>query len=279
MGELLLCNEPIASMPYYMEGVSVNIYSIEELCYYIANNTYLIERDLMNEELCTWLEKEQRFARLSQRLRELMNTNGKLSEFVLEILRVCGYCTKSEIENIYLIIQEMEDKSDFECSKIRADRLMEKEKYLSSIYEYRRLLDSEEAKEEEQKIVGDIWHNLGTAYARMFLFEEAIRCYKIAYEKNQNEESLKGQLFAYRCLHDEGGFIRVARENGMDETAMQAIRAELSEVSRGEDTIAFEEQLEIIARLLDSGNRTEYQKAINDIILMWKEKYRRICRV
>ena len=31
MGELLLCNEAIAAMPYYIEGVAINVYSIEEL--------------------------------------------------------------------------------------------------------------------------------------------------------------------------------------------------------------------------------------------------------
>ena len=36
MGELLLCNEAIAAMPYYIEGVSINVYSIEELNYYIV---------------------------------------------------------------------------------------------------------------------------------------------------------------------------------------------------------------------------------------------------
>ena len=38
MGELLLCNGPIAAMPFYLEGVSINIYSIDELDYYIINN-------------------------------------------------------------------------------------------------------------------------------------------------------------------------------------------------------------------------------------------------
>ena len=53
MGELLLCNEAIAAMPYYIEGVSINVYSIEELNYYIINNTYLLDDDFMSLELCT----------------------------------------------------------------------------------------------------------------------------------------------------------------------------------------------------------------------------------
>ena len=58
MGELLLCNEPIAAMPYYMESIGMNIYSIEELCYYISTNTFLLDKDFMYEELCSWFEKE-----------------------------------------------------------------------------------------------------------------------------------------------------------------------------------------------------------------------------
>ena len=44
MGELLLCSEPIAAMPFYIENASLNVYSIEELCYYIKTNTYMLEQ-------------------------------------------------------------------------------------------------------------------------------------------------------------------------------------------------------------------------------------------
>ena len=41
MGELILCRMPIAGSPYYIEEKGINIYSLEELSYYIANSTYL----------------------------------------------------------------------------------------------------------------------------------------------------------------------------------------------------------------------------------------------
>ena len=28
MGELFICNEPIAALPYYIEGISWNVYSL-----------------------------------------------------------------------------------------------------------------------------------------------------------------------------------------------------------------------------------------------------------
>ena len=148
MGELLLCNESITAMPYYVEGISVNLYSLEELSYYIMNNVYLLDRDFMNEELCTWIFGEVKLPKLAARLREIMHGNGLLSDFCLEILKESGYCTMQEMQEIIFAIRQMEEKTDFECSKIRADKLMENQKFLSAIYEYKRLLDSEEAKKE-----------------------------------------------------------------------------------------------------------------------------------
>ena len=279
MGELLLCQEPVTSFPYYIEGVSVNIYSMEELCYYISNNIYLLEKSFMCEELCAWVEKELHNPSLAERLRALLREDGRLSEFVLAILKAGGYCTKNEIADICTVIAQMEEKSDFECSKIRADRLMDKEKYLSSIYEYKRLLDSKEAAEEPREILGNIWHNLGTAYARLFLFEEAISCYETAYRMNQQEESYREMLYAYRCLHDEQGFIRAAREHGMDESAMQALRDELTAAGQCEEIRRFEEPLEELAQLSADGRRQRYVREIRKIISQWKESYRRISRV
>ena len=42
MGELILCSQQLAAMPYYIENVSLNVYSLDELCYYIKNNTCLL---------------------------------------------------------------------------------------------------------------------------------------------------------------------------------------------------------------------------------------------
>ena len=56
MGELLYCHEPIAALPYYVEGIGMNLYSMEELCYYIMENTFLLDNFFLREELGTWVE-------------------------------------------------------------------------------------------------------------------------------------------------------------------------------------------------------------------------------
>lgn len=96
MGELLLCDRPIAAMPFYLEGLSVNVYSLEELNYYILNNTFLLDSDFMSNELCEWIRDELKQPKLAEKLERIILYHGRLAEFVLEILDHTGYCTKSE---------------------------------------------------------------------------------------------------------------------------------------------------------------------------------------
>ena len=279
MGEILICNEPIAALPYYIEGISWNVYSLEELCYYIEHNTYLLDKDFMTEELCTWIGKEVKNLKLAEQLRDIMRMDGRLSEFVLALLVECGYCPRETIKEIVRVVKEMEEKSDFECNKLRADRLMEKEKYLSSIYEYKSLLDSNEAGEQKKELIGNIWHNLGTAYARLFLFQEAIHCYEKAYALNENPESMKQCLISHRCLRDDAGFELAAKNYQVGEDVLQSIRNEISMASRNEAMAEFENKLEAIAMMNTQGQKSQYQKAVSNIIFNWKEEYRRICRI
>ena len=39
----ILCQVKRAKVPYYIENISMNIYSIEELCYYMYHNIYLFD--------------------------------------------------------------------------------------------------------------------------------------------------------------------------------------------------------------------------------------------
>jgi len=58
MGSLILCHKKKASQPYKITRIHRKIYTIEELCYYLCNNLYLIDYTIMNEKICEWLYSE-----------------------------------------------------------------------------------------------------------------------------------------------------------------------------------------------------------------------------
>lgn len=203
MGELLLCSQDMASMPYYIEHASLNVYSLEELSYYLMHNTDLIEPEFMDEELCAWIDAKLKMPELAKKLRQMIAGGMSLLQFVEAILKACGYCTQEEMASIYKQLQVFEDKSEIECRKIRADRFQKKKRYAVSMLEYQKLLAEAKTGDYSLEFTGNVWHNLGTAYAKLFLFEEAAECYGQAFLLNQNQISLEQKQEALR-LFEEG---------------------------------------------------------------------------
>ena len=52
----ILCQTGRAEAPYFIENISMNIYSLEELWYYLDPNLYLIYQTILNEEMCNWIQ-------------------------------------------------------------------------------------------------------------------------------------------------------------------------------------------------------------------------------
>lgn len=278
MGELLLCDRPIAAMPFYLEGLSVNVYSLEELNYYILNNTFLLDSDFMSNELCEWIRDELKQPKLAEKLECIILYHGRLAEFVLEILDYTGYCTKSEKQKIIENVKQLEEKSDFECSKMRADKLMENGKYLNGIYEYKKLLESEDADGENEQIKAKIIHNLGTAYARLFLFDDAAKYYRQAYLISHDSESLKECLLACICMHDNNAFRITADEFGVSQEQINNITEFFSQEGRDEEITSFDDKLDNMAAE-KKADKDAYNKEMAAIILACKEQYRRMNRI
>ena len=65
MSGYILCQVKKAEKPFYIKNISTNIYSIEELCYYLYNNLYLVDRSLISNKLCTWLDEELKLPKLA----------------------------------------------------------------------------------------------------------------------------------------------------------------------------------------------------------------------
>lgn len=263
MSELILCKQALAARPYFLEAASLNVYSLEELSYYIENYLWMLDRDFMCEELCDWLEQELKLAGAVEKLRNMIENKGTLSEFVLFLLRQSGYCSGESLKNTASILQEMDYKSDFERAKLRADRLLVNKKYQSAAGEYRRLLSMEE---KNPLLKGNVWHNLGVAYALQFLFEEAAECYRRAYLYNENTKSRNARLYALRCMGDEKQFLNAAMEYGLSTEEIMELDYHIS--MAGKDEIdRFSCELE---EWMTSGKEEE----MHDVIEGWTAAYR-----
>lgn len=195
MGVLHLCSHELAFVPYYIENIGLNVYSLEELCHYLKHNIDLVEPSFMDDELIGWIREELKLSLLADELCRLKMEGGSLPEFIEMLAKGCSYCTPEEIRKMKEAVADFKNKSEIECRKIRADRLLMKKRYGASIMEYFKLLQSGEV---SGVFAGNIYHNLGTAYAGLFFFQEAADCYGKAFVRNKDSLSLKQQQEAIR---------------------------------------------------------------------------------
>lgn len=273
MGELIYCKRPLAAAPFYIEEVSLNVYSLEELSYYIAQNVYLLNQDFMSKELCGWIGRELGERELMKELTELLREDMPLHAFVGKILQTAGYLTAQEIRDVLEIITTFENKSEAECKKMRADRLLEKEKYVEAIYEYEAVLLLEEEIPMSATLKGDIRHNLATAYGRLFFFEEAAELYEKAYLYNHRVPSLAAMLNAYLLMKDEEGFQQKAEGYHLPKEQIVHIRENADVAGSSGESGSFK------TTLSDSMDEKTRLKQCRRQIAAWKENYSRISEI
>ena len=186
MGELVLCTHPMAAIPYYIEMLSLHIYSLEELCYVIEHNHFLVDEEFFDKELLLWIEHELEEEKLAEELEDTIKKGIGITRLAELVFRAAGYLDYETEGTVISSIRQLQYKSVFERRKIRADRYAENGKYTNALFEYYRILRMEEECKKNPIMCGNIWHNLGTIYARMFLFKEAI-----VFPQSANEVSSK----------------------------------------------------------------------------------------
>ncbi|MCR5144031.1 MAG: hypothetical protein K6B67_01830 [Lachnospiraceae bacterium] len=275
MGELILCERSLAANPIYIDESGVNIYSLEELNYYIYHNVYLLNNDFISGDLCLWIGHELGLKDLEEQLRKCMEQFAPLHTFVGIILQYTGYLTKSEMMQVVETLTSFENKSPIECQKMRADRLVQKDRIVDAIYEYEYILDDEDAKKISTSFLGDIWHNLGVCYARLFFFDEACACFNEAYRRNSKTQSMKMMLACMRCKRDEEGFNQLVEKYFIADDIVDAVKEEVTALSQQNEIVCFDEQIDSL--LARDGDAERSQVAV--IISDWKAKYNKLCKI
>ena len=218
MGSFILCHEKKANKPYYMDDIHLNLYTIEELCFYLCNNLFLLNHTLLSKDLCKWIDEELELPYLSASLLQLLPSMS-LSRFVVTILSYVGFCDDQELEDIQHTLMSLKDETEEEQRKKKADNMLKNGKYESSLREYERILKKEGESKLGRHFYARIRHNMGVAYAKQFLFGEAASCFEQAYNLDANEESLKEYLCACYMSMDDVQFRQLVEDNGFEKMA------------------------------------------------------------
>lgn len=222
MGELILCRQPIAAAPFYLESISLNVYSLEELSWFIFHHTDILESDFISDDLLDWISDEAGYRDLALRLRAGRDAKTPFHVQIETILASCGYLTPKEIKDTVREVQLSAGLSPVEKKKKRADLLIKNGNIRKGITAYQKILETEDLKRD---IYGNICHDIGYAYAKLFLFKEASDWYRKAYEHNVSIKSLMQLLFCLMEMGDEDGIKDITETYHIRDEELERARA------------------------------------------------------
>lgn len=270
MGQLIMCVGRKAEVPYYLESSAINIYSLEEMSYYLIHRTEYVDGEFMCKEFCDWVHRETGAEDVAAKLAECLKEQGTLHEFARVLLTETGYGSGEEIAGTEELLAQFETRDELEQHKIRADRLLQRDRFTAAMEEYSWILQNK--REDTPEIfLGNVYHNLGSACGGSFLYDQAAEYFRQAYERNHDEESLKEEFLCLLLCRQEEKLAKRASECQIGEEILKGIRSELENVWQRTGVSPEIQQIEKMCRSFeDEVGREE----IGERIERWKQDYR-----
>jgi len=261
-----------AEKPYLFEKTGQKLYSVEELCYVLGENAYILDEDIEDKNLIKWLEGECGLNELSKALSALLNKKASVGAFVGTILEYTGYYPKEKNMQIEAILKSGKNLNLYERRKIKADHLVQRGKYAAAIKEYDSLLKEMDGK--DRALMAGIHHNKAVAQTHLFAYAYASEEFYRAYEINSTEEDYMAYLAAKRLSLKEQDYVRFISENQEGYAASLLLEKKINKIKERWQGTQSREYMEVLLQYKKNGNKNLYYREVEKLINELKAEYR-----
>lgn len=249
MSNLVLNRAGAKGRGYTFEDTGIEIFSYEELCYYICQNPVLFVEEWCTFSLLNWISKE---LQMEEMARQMNGYSQNSSLQVSVILSYGDYMNRRKAESVLEEIQGMQKGSRIQFHKKKGDCYLTYGKFFRARKEYRQLLKQEHLIP-DKIFLGNIYHNMATTYLMDRDIEEGKEYARKAFANNPNKDT----CFQYLLLiYLEGG-----------ESQVKEAATELG--------LSMEVQLSFLEKITQQRKQIQnYDKKIEYMLEQWKKQYR-----
>lgn len=213
-----VCVGEYAITPYCIAGLEIPLYCMEELCYCLKENAFLLDVTLMNDSLVKWIGESCGLEELARELYPLVHKQGSLSAFVAMIMEYVALYDTNTIREVEAVLKQGAGLSNIEKRKSQIDYLVKKKKYVLALRGYDLLLCKWQELEREgvelptARVRASILHNKGVAFTGLMMYERAAEMFWEANQIHNCEKYMLAYLAAKRIELSEGDYIALAAE-------------------------------------------------------------------
>ncbi len=274
MGKLIFCSGTRTKRPYLLTQVGLRVYSMEELCYCLYNQVYLIDEDMFCDALFDFITVELKLPERADKLRLLKMQGADIKTMVTVVLCSTDYYTEQEIKALLKTLDGVIGMPMVKRSCIKAGNYLKEHQYLKATSEYERIINSKDAAELTPEEYGDLYHNLGVARIHITGLKEATKLFHQAYERNHREESLIQYLLALKLSGNHEEYEKSAEEYQIGAELDSKIRDYLSEIDKNAEESDIMKEINELKEIKKHGSRDEFYKRTEDMIALWKDSVR-----
>ncbi|MCR5624761.1 MAG: tetratricopeptide repeat protein [Lachnospiraceae bacterium] len=276
MGKIILCKGNYAKTPYVFQTTQTKVYSIEEVCYYIKNNIYLIKENYFSKDFAVWLDAELGLKNLSVKLSELLEKKADIKDLVVTVCCGCDYYTKEEIEELIKVMSQTENLDTFGRLKIRADNYFHCNDFQRASGDYRTLLKL--MKNNTSNIdKTEIFNRLGLIYMKLGQYSKSERFYKKAYLANRDFKSLCGFMVAIELGENNDTKIAKLEELNVSPGEMRAFEDVWERIIDVAKESTLSTMVYGMINAYESGKQEEFNIRIDEVMEKIKNDYRILC--
>ena len=272
MSNLMLCVGRTPSQLFEWDHLDVRVYSMEELCFYIVRNRYMIGRESFTHDLVDWIEKECLLEELGISLRRRLEKGCSAEEFAAVILEYVRYNTKEEIEETRKVLREGSNLDVYEKHLARADFLVETGKYTQALDAYEGLRRASDDRDDAMR--AKLLFNEGVMHAKMFCFTRAAECFRSAYELTHDPEDYLSYLAALRMRMTEKEYLDYITEDAKGYQFSMTLESAIQEAEEAYGASEAHNRLKEMTRLKTEGRRKEYYESAARVMDELKRSYR-----
>ena len=275
MGRIMEATGRAAAEPYRISKIERNIYSVEELCYSLAQSAQFLDKEIMDPELVSWLRTQCGLPELADKLTGYLGKERSLADFISVILNYTAYMSQDKKLRTRTIVASGIGMELYRRKAAHAGYLTQEGHAYEALNEYSALL--QELPEPERELRAEICYRMGLIYCDLFRFRSGMEVFYKSYALSGSRKHYLAYLTAVRLQLTEDEYIAFVSEHPEAyeaslelESRMQTARKEYSgsEGGRRMDMLRIYEQ---------GGHTANFRMELKDRIDKLKDEYRLTC--
>lgn len=274
MGKLILCSSVIAKHPYCFPMTKTKVYSIEEVCYYIRNNIYMMQEEVFDRGFADWIRRELGMEETADKLDRMREDHNNLKDIVVTLCCSCDYYTESEINELIAIMDQTQNVPMRGRQKIKADTYLKSGSLERARQEYERILKSPDMLNAQSGEYADLYYRLGTAAAGMGEYRQAAGAFQKSYEYVNDQKALESCLYCFKLSGQTEEYQKHIQELGVTREQQTFMEAQYEEALRQSVDSRECRMVRRIRRMKEQGDDS-YRKLASEMVFQWKDEYRK----